>query len=64
MTKKEATDILIAVACCGEPCLSCEDCPFCIESYGDGPDVSSCGEHNSEAVVMAVKILRTEAIDA
>ena len=47
MTKKEAIDILIAVACCSLPALPCDICPL----------VDSNCKWNEDLVVEAVKFL-------
>lgn len=51
MTKKDAIDILIAVACCTLVELTCLDCPLFREHR-------MCRAWNDDEVVEAVKLLK------
>ena len=48
MTRKMAIDIVVALACCASPILTCEDCPL---------RNRECN-FNEEDVVKAVKVLK------
>lgn len=62
MNKQEATDILIALACCTMAGLSCEECPRYVPDAEESEDVvmseNTCIAWNDDEIVEAVHILR------
>ena len=66
MTKQEAVNVLIAVACCSSGELTCEECPRC-KYTGDeiAPSVSdeTCAGWDEHEVAEAVKTLRGVRLD-
>ena len=64
MTKEEALNVLIAVACCSSSELTCKECPKC-KYTGDeiAPSVSdeTCVGWSDHEVAEAVKVLREAA---
>lgn len=61
MTKQEALNVLIAVACCSSAELTCQECPR-NKGFGDeiapSPSEENCHGWNEHEVADAVKALR------
>lgn len=61
MTKQEALNVLIAVACCSTAELTCEECPRCNgfeDEIAASPSEETCIGWNEHEVADAVKVLR------
>lgn len=59
MTKQEALNVLIAVACCSTAELTCMDCPRCDKGIGgEYPSEDACEGWNEHEVADAVRVLR------
>ena len=67
MTKQEALNILIAVACCSTPELTCEDCPRYTDNGDDEiaafPSDGTCDGWNEHELADAVKVMREVRFD-
>lgn len=67
MTKEEALNVLIAVACCSSAELTCKDCPRYKDNGDDEiaalPSDDTCAGWDGHEVAEAVKILRGVKLD-
>ena len=67
MTKQEALNVLIAVACCSTPELTCEDCPRYKDNGDDEiaafPSDDTCDGWNEHELADAVKVMKEVRFD-